>query len=123
MPPLLVPKPARTRNLLYASGLLVVAGVFACAPLLLRRPDVNLTSQPTPLQPSQIMRGAYLNTGSRDMGADPAWVNGKYVGPAAPHFAPTADEVAAARARLDARRAAAGLPVRAPPPAPPQPPT
>jgi len=96
----------RARNLLYAGGLAAGAGVFASAPLWLRREGVNLTSQEKPLQPSQVMRGAYVNSGSRDVGADPAWVNGVYTPNAPAHFAPSADDVARARARLEARRAA-----------------
>ena len=101
-----MPSPSlRTKNLVYAAGLTLVGGVFACAPLLLRRPEVNLTTQPGPLQPSQVMRGAYLNTGSQDVGADPDWVDGKYVG--ARHFRPSEADVAEARARFVAKLAAA----------------
>jgi hypothetical protein len=91
----------RARTRVYGGVLSVVAVGFACAPLLMRRDDVNLTAQATPLQPSQVMRGAYLNTGSQDAGADPDWKDGKYIGRS--NFNPSPSEVLEARARFEAR--------------------
>jgi hypothetical protein len=38
----------------------------------------SLTDQEEPLSASQIRRGAFLNSGSRDAGRDPNWVKGRY---------------------------------------------
>jgi hypothetical protein len=104
------------RNALYAGALVALVGVFACAPLLLkhRAAGNNLTSQDKPLTGSQIMRGAYMNTGSRDAGADKDWRNGVYIGAhkGGAAFDPTAEDIAAARARLEAAKARAGLSAR-----------
>ncbi len=103
----------RTRNYIYGGTLVVLAGFFACAPMLLgKRDGVNLSTQAGPLTGSQIMRGAYLNTGSRDAGVDPDWDNGRYIGTkgAGAAFAPSAADIAEARARLEARKAALGIP-------------
>lgn len=91
----------RTRTLLYGGALSAVALGFACAPMLMRRDNVNLTSQAAPLQPSQVMRGAYLNSGSQDAGVDPDWVNGRYIGRS--NFNPSAEDVRSARARFEER--------------------
>ena len=100
-----------SRNTVYASALVVLVGVFAATPLIIkaRQGEANLTSQAKPLSGSQIMRGAYLNTGSKDAGADPNWVGGRYVGKAGlgSNFSPSAEALAEARAALDARKAAA----------------
>jgi hypothetical protein len=101
----------RGRNAASASALIVLVGVFAATPLIIkaRQGDANLTAQSKPLSGSQIMRGAYLNTGSRDAGADPDWQGGRYVGKAGlgASFHPSDGELAAVRAALDARKAAA----------------
>jgi len=41
----------------------------------------NYTQQKEPLSPNLGVRGAYLNSGSRDIGADPSWqmINGRRV--------------------------------------------
>ncbi len=108
----------RTRNLAYASGLVVMCGVFAAVPFLITAAHPgNLTTQDAPLKPSQVMRGAYINSGSQDVGADPAWKTGRYVPTGAAHFDPSGADVAAARARLDARKREALAAAAAPPPA------
>jgi hypothetical protein len=38
----------------------------------------SLTDQDEPLSASQIRRGAFLNSGSRDAGRDPKWIRGVY---------------------------------------------
>jgi hypothetical protein len=100
-----------TRNAAYASALILLVGVFAATPLLIkkRQGDHNLTTQAKALTGSQIMRGAYLNTGSKDVGPDPDWQGGRYVGKSGlgASFAPSGAEIASARAALDARKAAA----------------
>ena len=102
-----------TKNRAYAAGLVLLVGFFACAPLMLkhRHGAGNLTSQEKPLTGSQIMRGAYLNTGSRDAGADHDWQNGVYIGAhkGGVAFNPTAEDIADARARLEAKKKSAGL--------------
>lgn len=89
------------------AGLLVVATTFAVAPLYFkyRGEGNNLTKSPKPLTGSQIMRGAYINSGSKDVGPDPDWVDGKYIGRSVRNFQPSEEEIAALRKELDARRA------------------
>lgn len=103
------------RQRVFSSILAVTVVGFASAPLILKALQdsrgVNLTRQEAPLTGSQVMRGAFLNTGSKDIGPDPQWQNGKYVSSreAAATFAPSPEDIAAARQRLEAKKAAAGL--------------
>jgi hypothetical protein len=107
----------RTKNRVYALGLVLLVGSFALTPLLLkhRSEGKNLTSQDKPLTGSQIMRGAYMNTGSKDVGADKDWRNGVYIGAhkGGVAFDPSAEDIAEARARLEERKRQLGLPPRA----------
>jgi len=104
----------KSKNRFYLTGLIGLVGFFASAPLLLKNRNAghNLTTQKEGLTGSQIMRGAYLNTGSKDVGADPDWNNGKYIGPHKEQsaFQPSAVEVAEARARFEKEKARRGLP-------------
>ncbi len=86
----------------------MMAAGFACAPLYLKAPE-NLTNKKSALNGGQIMRGAYINSGSHDAGADPNWVNGVYVPSTPAHFKPSADDVADARVSLESRKRAAGM--------------
>lgn len=64
----------KARNLLYGAGLAAVGLGFAVLPLYLgKRTGKNLTTQHDPLGGHQVMRGAYINSGSHDAGADPSW--------------------------------------------------
>ena len=131
-----------TRNRVYAAGLVVLVGGFAAVPFLLtkRRTDQGiepLTRQQRPLVGHQLMRGAYNNYGSRDAGADPDWVTergtlvwkGKGGGSGAASgggasgaggaaegvpggFAPSEADLREARARLNEKLRARGLPTR-----------
>lgn len=100
-------------RVLVIAALLTVASTFAALPLLIkeRTGQANLTTQSKPLTGSQIMRGAYLNSGSKDAGADPDWQfdprTGKYtyVGNAAGSFQPSQEQVEEARSALEARKA------------------
>lgn len=98
----------RTKNILYGSGLFFVACCFASAPAFLKAPE-NLTTKKTPLNGGQIMRGAYINSGSQDAGADPDWINGVYHSSAASNFQPSAEDVAGARKSLEARKLLLGV--------------
>lgn len=94
-------RPKRTlRNLAYAGGLLAFAGTFAIAPILMNRDRPNLTTSNKGLTGSQIMRGAYANTGSHDVGPDPDWVNGRYVGRGS-DFNPSEEQLAEQRKKLE----------------------
>ncbi len=64
----------------------------------------NLTLQEKPLTGSQIMRGAYNNTGSKDAGKDPDWVDGRYMGKSARSFQPTEAEVQEHREDMERRK-------------------
>lgn len=69
-----MPSPGRGKNLVYAAGLAVVGGAFAVLPMWYsQRAPKNLTTQKEALGGHQVMRGAYINSGSSDAGADPDW--------------------------------------------------
>ena len=108
-----MPLSARTKNRLYAGGLVLLVGFFGSAPMLLkaRNEGKNLTHQEAPLTGSQIMRGAFMNTGSKDVGPDRDWKNGVYIGPhkGGVAFDPSAQDIAEARARLEERKRALGI--------------
>jgi len=40
----------------------------------------TLQNKQGPLTGTQVQRGAFMNTGSKDAGPDPDWKNGTYVG-------------------------------------------
>jgi hypothetical protein len=86
-----------------------MASTFALAPLLLRHrgADHNLTKSDKPLVGSQIMRGAYLNTGSHDAGLDPDWdlKTGTYRGRSMRNFDPTPEQVEEHRRAIAAQKA------------------
>lgn len=69
------PQSASSRNRLVAAGLVVFAATMAGFPFVYKayvvRQNLNLSSKP--LQGQNIVRGPYVNTGSRDMGPDPDW--------------------------------------------------
>ena len=72
------PPPPRSQPLLLAG--LVGFTAFMCAvPILLERrhkrltQGVPLSAQDRPLSAGEVRRGAYLNTGSKDVGPDPDW--------------------------------------------------
>ncbi|KAE9036589.1 hypothetical protein PR003_g1547 [Phytophthora rubi] len=54
-------------------SLVVVAGFFSIPFIAHYTKGANLTAQEKPLNSSQIRRGAYANSGSRDAGVDPDW--------------------------------------------------
>lgn len=66
-------------NLPAVLGLVAFTGAMAVAPLYLQRRHMRLTqgvplmASDKPLTDAQVRRGPYLNTGSKDVGADPDW--------------------------------------------------
>ncbi|KAE8897976.1 hypothetical protein PF005_g6083 [Phytophthora fragariae] len=54
-------------------SLVVAAGFFSIPFIAHYTKGANLTAQEKPLNSSQIRRGAYANSGSRDAGVDPDW--------------------------------------------------
>jgi len=92
-----------------------VAIGFALAPLYFtkRQSGHNLTRSTAPLSGNQIMRGAYSNYGSKDVGPDPDWVDGKYVGKSWHTFNPTPEQLEEHRADMARRAAAADAAVAA----------
>ena len=109
------------RNRVYAVGLVTLIGTFAAVPILLtqhraRQGIEPLTRQAKPLVGHQLMRGAYNNHGSVDIGADPDWDHSRHVwrgnerrereGSA---FAPSAEDIRQHRAALDEQLRARGL--------------
>lgn len=92
-------------NKFYGAGLAVMAVAFAVFPLYIQKPDHNLTRQDKPLSGHQIMRGAYLNTGSRDAGPDPDWdmATGTYKGKSS--FNPSTEDVQRVRREIVEQRA------------------
>jgi hypothetical protein len=98
----------RLRNAAYVVGLLALTGSFAAYPFLASRGSTNLTLRDQGLTGSQIMRGAYVNSGSHDVGLDPDWdpVTRTRRVKGADTFNPTPEQVAQHRAEMEARRAA-----------------
>jgi hypothetical protein len=66
-------------NLPAVLGLVAFTGAMALTPLYLQRRHMRLThgvpmmASEKPLTDAQVRRGPYLNTGSKDAGADPDW--------------------------------------------------
>ena len=60
-------------------GLVAFVGIMGAVPILLQQRHKRMTAgvpmiqQEKPLTPAQVRRGPYLNTGSKDAGADPDW--------------------------------------------------
>lgn len=93
----------------HIAGLVILAGTFALAPMWFKKRHeyTNFTVRDKALSGNQIMRGPFLNTGSKDAGRDPDWVNGVYVGKARDNFHPTEEQIAHHRQELEKRKAAA----------------
>lgn len=69
-------------NALLGAGLASLVVGFAVFPAVFqKRHNHNYTHQKEPLSPNLAMRGAYINSGSCDIGADPNWqiINGRRV--------------------------------------------
>ena len=66
---------ARRRNWLVAGGLVAFAGGMAAFPFAYKTYVLkyNLNFADKPLAGQNIVRGAYLNSGSKDIGVDPDW--------------------------------------------------
>jgi hypothetical protein len=117
---------SRARNRAYAAGLFVVVGAFAAVPFAISQRRgaqgvAPLTRQEKPLVGHQLMRGAYNNYGSVDVGADPDWDHAAHAwkGDArrereGTSFAPSAEDLRLHRAALDAQLRARGLKKEAP---------
>ena len=81
------PPPPRSQPLLVL-GLVGFTGFMCAVPMLLHQRHKRLTNgvplvgSERPLTAAENRRGAYLNTGSRDVGPDPDWNwrNGTYKG-------------------------------------------
>ena len=76
---------AARRNLFVAAGLVAFVGCTASVPWFVSQrmfAGKNLQQSDKALTGSQVQRGAYMNTGSTDIGPDPNWdfKNGKYRG-------------------------------------------
>ncbi|CAM9427849.1 unnamed protein product [Chrysoparadoxa australica] len=72
MPPP-IPGQAR-RNLLIGSGVVACACFMGAIPYMVSRSAPrNLSHTEAGLTGSQVQRGVYLNTGSKDVGIDPDW--------------------------------------------------
>ena len=58
-----------------AAGLVAFAGAMASFPLLYKKHGIgrNLSTTPEALPGQAVVRGAYNNSGSKDIGADPDW--------------------------------------------------
>ena len=84
-----MPPVSKARMIASGAGLLVIVAAFGAYPIWAGKHSTggkSLTTRPEALGGHQVMRGAYINSGSIDAGADPNWVkdpNGKglvYVG-------------------------------------------
>ena len=73
------PQPPKARNLPLVMGLLGFTGFMCAVPLMLQKRHVrlqqggSLLTSDRPLSTTEVRRGVYLNTGSRDAGPDPDW--------------------------------------------------
>lgn len=70
------------RNAILGVGLGVAVGLFSVFPMFFQQRQAhNFSQQEGPLSPNLVGRGAFVNAGSRDVGADPNWktVNGRRV--------------------------------------------
>ena len=98
----------RSRNFVYGSGLFVLVLGFAGVPLFISHRRYvegtpSLTTQSKPLVGHQLMRGAYNNHGSKDVGPDPDW-NGStktWKGEGKARFNPSAEDIAFHRKQLE----------------------
>ncbi|KAG0580079.1 hypothetical protein M758_4G146600 [Ceratodon purpureus] len=62
-----------SRNAILASGLVAFATAGLLFPLVLSKSQSKpIIDSSKPLSPGAIMRGPYINAGSRDVGPDPA---------------------------------------------------
>mmetsp|Transcript_11956 Transcript_11956/g.26064 ORF Transcript_11956/g.26064 Transcript_11956/m.26064 type:complete len:152 (-) Transcript_11956:45-500(-) len=69
----------RGANFVVVGGLAVCMALVTALPMLLyNRGNQPKKTQEAPLRSHEIRRGAYLNTGSKDVGRDPDWVEGVY---------------------------------------------
>jgi hypothetical protein len=72
-------RPPPRGNVPLVIGLVTFTGVMAVTPLFLQRRHqrltggISLVETERGLAPAEVRRGAYLNTGSHDVGADPDW--------------------------------------------------
>lgn len=87
-------------NALVAVGLVVTAAAFAALPFVFRaaHSGQNLTASSAPLSSTAVMRGPFINSGSKDAGRDTDWVNGVWMGKRAA-CAPSESQRAAATTR------------------------
>lgn len=98
----------RSRNFIYGGGLFLLVAGFAGVPLLIsHRRSVEgtspLTTQGKPLVGHQLMRGAYNNHGSKDVGPDPDW-NGStkmWKGDGKSRFNPSPEDILFHRKQLE----------------------
>ncbi|MEM1010191.1 MAG: hypothetical protein AAGJ35_14450 [Myxococcota bacterium] len=55
-------------------GSLALVGVMGFFPyMFMRNQQKSMQNSPDPLNPSQIRRGQFMNSGSKDVGIDPNW--------------------------------------------------
>ena len=72
-------RPPQPRNWPLVAGLVGFTGFMCAVPLLLQQrhrrlsQGVSLQASERSLSPNEARRGVYLNTGSKDVGADPDW--------------------------------------------------
>ena len=90
------------RNALVAVGLIATASAFAALPFVYRaaHSGSNLTTSSSPLSSTAVMRGPFINSGSKDAGRDPDWQNGVWTGRRAA-FMPSDAQMAAVTRKAD----------------------
>ncbi|KAL3137299.1 hypothetical protein ABBQ32_006839 [Trebouxia sp. C0010 RCD-2024] len=69
--------PSTTRNSVVASGLIAFISLAAAFPFLLARTGPTVDSS-KPLSGQAVVRGAYINSGSKDIGPDPTRYDSKH---------------------------------------------
>jgi len=64
-------RPSGARNAVTVVALVALVGAMAAFPYLKLRQTKNLSTREEALTGSQVMRGPYINSGSKDVGRDP----------------------------------------------------
>jgi len=62
------------------AGIALFGGVMFSVPFLVVRKTPGMQTKDESLTGSQVMRGPFMNTGSKDAGPDPDWQDGTYKG-------------------------------------------
>jgi len=74
------PDPRAARNTATLVVLLGGCAVMAAVPFLSMKTTENLMNRDKALTGTQVQRGPFMNSGSKDVGRDPNWKDGRFIG-------------------------------------------